>query len=102
MEDITRILNGLRQGEPQDQEELVVALYNELRKLARQKMSFESAGHTLQPTALVNEVWLRLVVPNRSEWHNRAHFFSAASVTLASCRRLSRLMLFLGDSQLLD
>jgi RNA polymerase sigma factor (TIGR02999 family) len=79
MEDITRILNSLRQGEPQDQEQLVLSLYNELRTLARQKMSFEPAGHTLQPTALVNEVWLRLVVPNRSEWQNRAHFFSAAS-----------------------
>src|SRR5436305_9421958 len=79
MEDITRILNSLRQGDPEDQEDLVFALYTESRALARQKMSHESAGHTLQPTALVNEVWLRLIVPNRSEWQNRAHFFSAAS-----------------------
>jgi len=79
MEDITHILNSLRQADPEDQEDLVLALYTELRSLARQKMSHESAGHTLQPTALVNEVWLRLIVPNRSEWQNRAHFFSAAS-----------------------
>ena len=42
-------------------------------------MARESEGHTLQPTALVHEVWLRLIVPNRNEWQNRAHFFSAAS-----------------------
>ncbi len=57
----------------------MLALYNELRALARQKMSAESTGHTLQPTALVHEVWLRMVVPNRNQWQNRAHFFAAAS-----------------------
>jgi RNA polymerase sigma factor (TIGR02999 family) len=58
---------------------LVPVLYRELRQLARQKMALEPAGHTLQPTALVHEVWLRLVVPNRNQWQNRAQFFAAAS-----------------------
>ena len=79
MDDITRILNDFGEGERRDGEQLVLELYSELRALARQKMSLESPGHTLQPTALVHEVWLRLVVPNRSKWQNRAHFFAAAS-----------------------
>lgn len=79
MDEITQILNSFRDGDRRDGEQLVLELYNELRGLARQKMSLESPGHTLQPTALVNEVWLRLVVPNRSKWQNRAHFFAAAS-----------------------
>ena len=77
MEEITRILNTL--GESGGQEQLVLALYAELRALARQQMAYESPGHTLQPTALVHEVWLRLIVPNRNKWQNRAHFFSAAA-----------------------
>jgi RNA polymerase sigma factor (TIGR02999 family) len=79
MDDITRILNSFRKGERRDDEPSVLALYNELRALAREKMSLESSDHTLQPTALVHEVWLRLVVPSRSKWQNRAHFFGAAS-----------------------
>ena len=79
MDQITRILNSLGEGEHTIQEELVPVLYHELRQLARQKMAHEPAGHTLQPTALVHEVWLRLVVPNRNQWQNRAQFFSAAS-----------------------
>ncbi|HLH55378.1 MAG TPA: ECF-type sigma factor [Verrucomicrobiae bacterium] len=76
---ITRILNQLKDGEDRQSEELVVALYNELKELARRKMLNESLNHTLQPTALVHEVWLRLIIPNRTRWQNRAHFFSAAS-----------------------
>ena len=79
MDQITRILNSFKSGDRNVEEELVPVLYNELRQLARQKMARESEGHTLQPTALVHEVWLRLVVPNRNEWQNRAHFFAAAS-----------------------
>jgi len=78
MDQITRILNTLGQGS-RDEEQLVLGLYSELRALARQRMAHESPGHTLQPTALVHEVWLRLVVPNRNKWQNRAHFFSAAA-----------------------
>src|SRR5262245_31286198 len=79
MNEITRLLNTLQNGETQKQEGLILALYNELRGLARQKMAFESPGHTLQPTALVHEVWLRLVVPSRNKWQSRAEFFSAAA-----------------------
>jgi len=79
VDQITRILNSFRSGDRSAEEELVPVLYNELRQLARQKMARESEGHTLQPTALVHEVWLRLVVPNRNTWQNRAHFFAAAS-----------------------
>jgi RNA polymerase sigma factor (TIGR02999 family) len=78
MDDITRILNNFCEGK-QGAEEAVLALYNELRALAREKMSREPSGHTLQPTALVHEVWLRLILPSRSKWQNRAHFFAAAS-----------------------
>jgi RNA polymerase sigma factor (TIGR02999 family) len=96
MDAITHVLNGLQQGDCRGQEEMVLVLYEELRALARQKMSNESTGHTLQPTALVHEVWLRLVVPNRSTWQNRAHFFAAASeamrrILLDHARRKHRL-----------
>jgi RNA polymerase sigma factor (TIGR02999 family) len=78
MNDITRLLNTLQEGDAHAQEGLILGLYRELRALARRKMAAEAAGHTLQPTALVHEVWLRLVVPNRNQWQNRAQFFSAA------------------------
>ncbi len=78
MNEITRLLNTLQEGDATSKEELILALYSELRALARQKMSYEAPGHTLQPTALVHEVWLRLVVPSRTSWQNRAEFFSAA------------------------
>jgi len=55
------------------------AVYEELRRLARHKMAGESSGHTLQPTALVHEAWLRLVSPGQQSWQNRAHFFTAAA-----------------------
>jgi RNA polymerase sigma factor (TIGR02999 family) len=60
-------------------EELILRLYDELRVLARRKMATESRDHTLQPTALVHEVWLRLIAPSRTKWENRAEFFSAAA-----------------------
>ncbi len=79
MNEITRLLNTLQKGDGHSKEELILALYNELRAMARQKMAQETPGHTLQPTALVHEVWLRLVVPSRTQWQNRAEFFSAAA-----------------------
>jgi RNA polymerase sigma factor (TIGR02999 family) len=78
MNDLTRLLNTLEEGDARSGEDLVLALYNELRSMARQKMAYESPDHTLQPTALVHEVWLRLVVPSRTKWQSRAQFFSAA------------------------
>jgi RNA polymerase sigma factor (TIGR02999 family) len=79
MNEITQLLNSLQSDGAPAPEQLVVALYNELRQLARRKMALETPDHTLQPTALVNEVWLRLVAPSRSKWHSRAEFFSAAA-----------------------
>jgi len=61
-----------------EQSQLLVTLYDELRKLARWKMTHEGA-HTLQPTALVHEAWLRLGADDQPVWKNRAHFFGAAA-----------------------
>src|SRR5262245_35425631 len=79
MNEITELLNNPEDFESRNQEELILALYRELRSLAGRKMVRESAGHTLQPTALVHEVWLRLVLPSRTKWQNRVQFFSAAA-----------------------
>jgi RNA polymerase sigma factor (TIGR02999 family) len=77
--DVTRILEAVQQGDPQAAEELLPIVYEELRHLAAHKMAGESPGHTLQATALVHEAWLRLVGPQPSHWQNRAHFFAAAA-----------------------
>jgi len=79
LNEITHILNRLEQGDGKAVEELLPAVYNELRRLAAHKMSGESSNHTLQPTALVHEVWLRLGGDNAPAFQNRAHFFGAAA-----------------------
>ena len=77
--DVTRILSAIEQGDARSTDELLPVVYNELRRLAAHKMAAEPPGHTLQPTALVHEMWLKLVdTPNQS-WQNRAHFFGAAA-----------------------
>jgi RNA polymerase sigma factor (TIGR02999 family) len=73
------MLEALRMGDTQAAGELMPVVYEELRRLARYKMANESADHTLQPTALVNEAWLRLVHPGHQNWQNRSHFFAAAA-----------------------
>ena len=78
MNEVTRILNSIEQGNSRGAEELLPLVYEELRRLAAHKMSSEVAAQTLQPTALVHEAWLRLVGENHS-WENRRHFFSAAA-----------------------
>ena len=80
--DVTRILDAAEQGDPRAAEELLPLVYDELRRLAAHKMAHEAAGHTLQPTALVHEAWLRLVgkeLPDVQKWQGRAHFFGAAA-----------------------
>jgi RNA polymerase sigma factor (TIGR02999 family) len=77
--DVTVILERAQQGDPHAAGELLPLVYEELRKLAAHKMSTESPGHTLQPTALVHEVWLRLVRGNDQSFENRRHFFAAAA-----------------------
>ena len=59
--------------------DLLPRVYDELKALAASRMAHEAAGHTLQPTALVHEAWLRLAKDERGRWHGRAHFFHAAA-----------------------
>ena len=79
MSDVTRILDRVQQGEARAAEELLPLVYDELRKLAAHKMANEAPGHTLQPTALVHEAWLRLVGSGDPQWNGRGHFFAAAA-----------------------
>ncbi len=79
MSDITHILDRVQQGDVAAAEELLPLVYEELRRLAAQKMANEAAGHTLQPTALVHEAWLRLGGSDAPSFQNRAHFFGAAA-----------------------
>jgi RNA polymerase sigma factor (TIGR02999 family) len=79
MSDVTRILDAIDEGVESAAEELLPLVYDELRRIAAHKMSAEAAGHTLQPTALVHEAWLRLVSSEGRRWQNRAHFFAAAA-----------------------
>ena len=74
--DVTRILQAIRAGEARAGDALMSAVYAELRRIAGAKMAREQPGHTLQPTALVHEAWLRL---GEQTFANRAHFFSAAA-----------------------
>ena len=77
--DVTRILDRVQQGDPKAAEELLPLVYGELRKLAAHKMAGERNGHTLQPTALVHEAWLKLSGPDKPDWNGRQHFFAAAA-----------------------
>ena len=79
MSDVTRILERAEKGDPKAAEELLPLVYGELRRLAAHLMTGESPGHTLQPTALVHEAWLRLGGDAQPQWQNRAHFFGAAA-----------------------
>lgn len=69
----------MEQGDPKAAAELLPVVYGELRRLAASKMANEAAGHTLQPTALVHEAWLRLGGEDASSFQNRSHFFGAAA-----------------------
>jgi len=79
--DVTRLLDAVERGEPQAAEELLPLVYEELRRLAAAKMANEKPGQTLQPTALVQEAWTRLLGPEGSQkpWNSRGHFFGAAA-----------------------
>lgn len=79
MSDVTQILAAVRTGDDAAAARLFELVYAELRQVASQKMAREAAGHTLQPTALVHEAWLRLGADAQPHWQNRAHFFSAAA-----------------------
>jgi RNA polymerase sigma factor (TIGR02999 family) len=76
---ITRLLEEISSGDERAADELLPLVYGELRSLARARMAKESPGHTLQPTALVHEAYLRLVGDEDVRWQNRGHFFAAAA-----------------------
>jgi RNA polymerase sigma factor (TIGR02999 family) len=80
MNDMTRILSAIEQGDPQAAEQLLPLVYDELRKLAAQRLAQEKPGQTLQATALVHDAYLRLVGTNEAKnWNSRGHFFAAAA-----------------------
>jgi RNA polymerase sigma factor (TIGR02999 family) len=80
MTDVTHILSAIGQGDPHAAEQLLPLLYDELRRLAAQKLAQEKPGQTLQATALVHEAYLRLVDVERVQhWDSRGHFFAAAA-----------------------
>jgi len=94
--EVTHILDSIAQGDPKAAEELLPLVYEELRKLAAQKMAAEPPGQTLQPTALVHEVWLRLGGKPDTKFANQAHFFAAAAeamrrILVENARRKQRL-----------
>ncbi len=97
MSDVTRILSAIEQGDPQAAGQLLPLVYDELRKLAAQKLAQEKPGQTLDATALVHEAYLRLVGPgDEPHWDSRGHFFAAAAeamrrILVETARRKRRL-----------
>jgi RNA polymerase sigma factor (TIGR02999 family) len=93
MNDVTRILSAIEGGDPHAAEQLLPLVYQELRKLAAQKLAQEKPGQTLEATALVHEAYLRLVdVEKAQHWNSRGHFFAAAAeamrrILVENCRR---------------
>jgi len=80
MSDVTRILSQIESGDPSAAEKLLPLVYDELRRLAAARLAEEAPGQTLQPTALVHEAYLRLVLNEHSrQWDGRGHFFAAAA-----------------------
>jgi RNA polymerase sigma factor (TIGR02999 family) len=85
MTDVTRILSAIDAGDPQAPDQLLPLVYDELRRLAAQKLAFEKPGQTLDATALVHEAYLRLLgsgdaaAPREEHWNSRGHFFAAAA-----------------------
>ncbi|MCI0683534.1 MAG: ECF-type sigma factor [Gemmataceae bacterium] len=111
MHEVTRLLDALGRGERRAAEELLPLVYEELRRLAAQKLGQEKPGHTLQPTALVHEAYVRLVGAELSaagapRWDGRGHFFAAAAeamrrILVENARRKRRLKRG-GDRQRVD
>ncbi len=96
MSDVTRILNAIEQGDAKAADKLLPLVYEELRRLAAQKMSQEPPGQTLQATALVHEAYIRLVGDEAANWKGRTHFFATAAeamrrILIENARRKRRL-----------
>ncbi|MFN0133240.1 MAG: sigma-70 family RNA polymerase sigma factor [Phycisphaerales bacterium] len=81
-QDVTRLLDAINAGEAKASDQLLPLVYDALRRMAGSQMSREPAGHTLQPTALVHEAYLRLVGSGDVKWHGRGHFFAAAATAM--------------------
>jgi RNA polymerase sigma factor (TIGR02999 family) len=80
MSEVTRILSGIEAGDPHAAQQLLPLVYDELRRLAAQKLAQEKPGQTLQATALVHEAYLRLLGGDQApQWDGRGHFFAAAA-----------------------
>jgi RNA polymerase sigma factor (TIGR02999 family) len=98
MTNVTHILSAIEQGDPQAAEQLLPLVYDELRKLAAQKLAHEKPGLTLQATALVHEAYLRLVDRDQARsWDSRGHFFAAAAeamrrILVENARRKRRIV----------
>jgi RNA polymerase sigma factor (TIGR02999 family) len=97
MHEVTQILSAVEQGDPKAPEQLLPLVYDALRRLAAERMMQETPGQTLQATALVHEVYLRLVgTEQRQHWDSRGHFFAAAAeamrrILIENARRKRRL-----------
>src|SRR5689334_24991032 len=97
MSDVTHILSAIEQGDPSAAEQLLPLVYDELRRLAAQRLAQEKPGQTLDATALVHEAYLRLVDTQKAQhWNSRGHFFAAAAeamrrILVENARRKSRL-----------
>jgi len=96
MSDVTQMLLAVGRGDANASADLLPLVYDELRKHAAVRMSHESPGQTLQPTALVHEAWLRMAGSEDRHWQNRAHFFGAAAeamrrILIENARRKARL-----------
>ena len=79
MADVTQLLNAASTGDPRAAAELLPLVYDELRRLAAHRLVGERNGHTLQPTALVHEAWIKLSGDEQRDWNGRQHFFAAAA-----------------------
>jgi RNA polymerase sigma factor (TIGR02999 family) len=104
---VTRILSQIDEGDPRAAAQLLTLVYDELHRLAAQRMAHEDAGHTLQPTALVHEAYVRLVdVQQVQHWNNRGHFFAAAAEAmrriLVENARRKRALIRGGDRERVD
>jgi len=95
MSEVTRILTAIEQGDTRAADQLLPLVYEELRRLAAQKMSHERPGQTLEATALVHEAYIRLVGAEAQNWSGRTHFFTAAAeamrrILIENARRKQR------------
>jgi len=79
MPDVTQLLQAASAGDPKAGAELLPLVYDELRRLAAHRLAGERNNHTLQPTALVHEAWLKIAGANEHDWNGRQHFFAAAA-----------------------